>query len=281
MRRRPGRGRVLLMVFLALSLLVITLDFRSGSGGILKRAKEWSVAIVAPVQRGFTTVFRPVGDFFSSLGDIPDLRDRNRDLEETNDTLQSENERYDDLLAENQRLSDLLDLQEDWSAMESVAARVYAPDPGNYGVAVYIDKGRSDGIRSNMPVVSPEGLVGKTLRVTAHDTSVLLLPDPEAGAGARVEDVRDFGTVEGNGSGHPLSMRFVGKNSDVEVGDEVLTSGTDGIFPPNIPIGEVVAAKTVGGDTTKTIDIEAYVDPQKLDVVLVLLTRPQHLERGK
>ncbi|MGH2736819.1 MAG: rod shape-determining protein MreC, partial [Actinomycetota bacterium] len=260
--------------------LVITLDFRSGSGGILKQAKEWSVAIVAPVQRGFTTVFRPVGDFFSSLGDIPDLRDRNRELEEDNRTLLSENDRYDVLLEENQRLSDLLDLQEDWSAMESVAARVYAPDPGNYGIAVYIDKGTSDGLKPNMPVVSPEGLVGKTLRVTSHDTLVLLLADPGGGAGARIEDVRDTGTVQGNGIGQPLTMSRVGKNSNVDEGDEVLTSGLDGVFPPNIPIGEVMSAETIGGDTTKTIDVEGFVDPQKLDVVLVLLTRPERVGGG-
>ena len=91
MYRRPGRGRVLLLVFVALSMFLITLDFRTGSEGPLGRAKDWSIAVLAPVQRGFATVFRPVGNFFSSLGEIGDLRERNQQLEEEVRQLRSEN----------------------------------------------------------------------------------------------------------------------------------------------------------------------------------------------
>lgn len=272
MRRRPGRGRLLLAAFVALAVAVITLDYRAGSGGILKRAKEWSVAIVAPVQRGFTVVFRPVGDFFASLGEIPDLRERVRELEAANEQLAAENERYDDVLADYNRLSDLLGVQRDWSAMDSVAGRVFGADPGNYTSGVYIDKGRADGLRAGMPVLTVEGLVGRTFRVHERYSMILLITDPDFGAAARIEGVRDSGLVEGNGIGRPLTMSYVGKNSDVEVGDEVLTSGGDGIFPPNIPVGEVVRAEVRGGETSKLIEIAPYAEVQRLDYVLVLLT---------
>jgi rod shape-determining protein MreC len=278
MYRKPGRGRVLLLMFLALSIIVITIDYRAGSGGILKTAKEWSVAVVAPIQRGFTTVVRPVGNFFASIGELSDLRDQNKRLEDENERLTAENTQADEVLEENQRLADLLELEEAWPAMDKVHAQVYAKDAGNYGEGVYIDKGREDGIRPNMPVLAPEGLVGKTLRVTAHESLVVLLVDTNFGANARVKDERDTGLVRGRGSADPLTMILIGKNSDVEVGDEVTTSGLDEIFPPAISIGEVVRAEVQGGQASKTIDVEPYVDIAKLDKVMVLIRDGRAIE---
>ena len=271
MYRKPGRGRVLLLVCLALSIIVITIDYRAGSTGILTTAKEWSVAVVAPIQRGFTTVFRPVGNFFASVGELGDLRDENRRLKEENERLRAENDQAGQVLGENERLSELLELQEAWPAMDNVAARVFGKDPGNYGEGVYIDKGRDDGIRRDMPVLAPEGLVGKTLSVTAHETLVVLIVDVQFGAGGRVDGVRDTGSVRGNGIAEPLSMNFIGKDTDIEVGDEVSTSGLDPIFPPAIPIGEIVRSEVQGGETSKTIHIEPFVDPTRLDYVIVLM----------
>jgi len=271
MYRKPGRGRVLLLMFLALSIIVITIDYRAGSGGILRTAKEWSVAVVAPIQRGFTTVVRPVGNFFASIGELSDLRDENKRLEDENEQLAAENNQADEVLEENERMADLLELEEAWPAMDKVHAQVYAKDAGNYGEGVYIDKGREDGIRPNMPVLAPEGLVGKTLSVTAHESLVVLLVDTNFGANARVRDERDTGLVRGRGSADPLTMLLIGKNSDVEVGDEVTTSGLDEIFPPAISIGEVVRAEVQGGQASKTIEIEPFVDVAKLDKVMVLI----------
>ena len=89
MYRRTGRGRLLLVVFVGLCIVLITLDFRQGEGGPLERAKDISAAIVDPIQRGFSTVFEPVGDFFSSLADVdtPSFQDGLRRAERAVDTL--------------------------------------------------------------------------------------------------------------------------------------------------------------------------------------------------
>ena len=271
MYRKPGRGRVLLLVFLALSIIVITIDYRAGSGGILRTAREWSVAVVAPIQRGFTTVVRPVGNFFASIGELGDLRDENRRLKDANEQLAAENTQADETLEENARMAELLELEEAWPAMDNVHAQVYAKDAGNYGEGVYIDKGRNDGVRPNMPVLAPEGLIGKTLSVTANESLVVLLVDTNFGANARVRGERDTGLVRGRGSADPLTMILIGKNSEVEVGDEVTTSGLDEIYPPAIPIGEVIRAEVQGGQASKTIEVEPFVDMAKLDKVMVLM----------
>src|SRR5687767_15923439 len=80
MYRRAGRGRILLIAFLALSIVVITLDFRQSPNGPLERGKDLATTIVAPLQRGFTAVTRPVGNFFSSLGELGRLRSENSRL---------------------------------------------------------------------------------------------------------------------------------------------------------------------------------------------------------
>lgn len=272
MYRRPGRGRVLLLVFVALSIFLITLDFRAGSEGPLGRAKEWSIAVLAPVQRGFATVFRPVGNFFSSVGEIGSLRERNRELEEELRQVRSENESADAIFDENRRKTDLLDLAESWRTMDTVAAQVYSNGAGNYNWAVMIDKGSSHGIAPDMAVISPEGLVGKVVRVTPNEAQVLMVIDPTAAAGARIEGPRDTGTVKGQGIDLPLQMLDIGKDADVSVGDEVVTSGRNrSIFPPGIPIGEITRADVEGGSPTMEIEVEPYVDYQKLDYVIVLL----------
>lgn len=262
----------MLLVFLALAVLVITLDYRQGPGGPLERAKDFSVTLVAPIQRGFTTVFRPVGNFFSSLGELGSLRSKNAELEETVAQLEAENREAQSLILENQELTDMLDLEDSWVVSERITARVIATGPTNFQWAAIIDKGRSDGIEPDMAVIAPDGLVGKVISSSSHQSTVLYLIDPRGAAGARVSGGRDAGTVKGNGIGEPLTFVRVGVNADAEVNDTVVTSGYDGgIFPGGIPIGYI---SDVGGDarqSTKEIEVEPYVDFTTLDFVQVLV----------
>ncbi len=278
--RRAGRGRLLLLAFLALSLVVITLDFRSGSGGPLETAKDISTTIVAPIQRGVTTVVRPVGDFFSSLGDLSSLRSENESLRDSVTDLSTQIDEAEAIQAENERLRALLELDESWTTMDRVAATVIADIPNNYRWAVRIDRGSNDGIETDMAVVAPEGLVGKIISVEPDTSIVLLLIDPDAAAKSRVKDKGFVGTVRGNGAEETLSMIGIHPEANVREGDEVVTSGFDlGLFPPSIPIGEVVKAEGEGADVEQDIEIDPWVDFNALDFVQVLLESGPYLER--
>lgn len=270
MYRRNGRGRLLLFVFLALSVLIITLDFRSGSSGPLDQVKEVSQAIVAPIQRGLTTVTRPVGNFFSSIADLANLREENNEMRAELDGLRTEVAQARDVVDENIELRRHLELDVPWFARPRVTAQIVADAPGNYKWAVVIDKGRKEGIRRDMAVVSPDGLVGKVIQADAHQATVLLLIDPEAGSSATTEEGSLTGLVSGNGEGQPLSFQFVEKDEDVTVGDRVFTSNFS-IFPRGIPIGYVSA---ISGDVRSTgfeISVTSYVDFKKLNVLQVIL----------
>lgn len=280
--RRTGRGRLLLLAFLLLSLVVITLDFRSGGEGPLEVAKDISTSIVAPIQRGVTTVFRPVGNFFSSLGDISSLRSENEELQKRVAELSTDIARAEAILAENARLREIAGLDESWTTMDRVTATVIADIPNNYRWAVRIDKGSIDGIEEDMAVIAPEGLVGKIISVQPDTSIVLLLIDPSIAARSRIKDKGFVGTVRGNGADETLSLIGIHPEARVRGGDQVVTSGWDlGIYPPSIPIGEVASAVGEGADVEQEIEVEPWVDFNSLDFVEVLLESGPYGERDE
>jgi rod shape-determining protein MreC len=267
---------------LVLSLVVITLDFRSGGDGPLETAKDISTTIVAPIQRGVTTVFRPVGNFFSSLGDLSSLRADNTELKNRVAELSTTIGEAEAIEAENERLRQLLGLDESWTTMDRVAATVIATVPANYRWAVRIDRGSNDGVAADMAVVAPEGLVGKVISVQPDTSIVLLLIDPQAAARARIKEKGFTGIARGNGADQSLSLDGIHPEANVKEGEEVITSGYDlGIFPPSIPIGEVVDATGEGADVEQDIEIEPWVDFNSLDFVEVLLESGPALEQPK
>ncbi len=272
MYRRSGRGRLLLLVFLALSIQLITLDFREGSSGAFERVKNVGEAIVVPIQRGVTAVFRPVRNFFSSIVELGSLRSRNDDLAAEIAQLRSEIAQAEAIIEQNESLRELLELNESYTSMDSLAAEVIGRAPGNYKWAVFIDKGLEDGIRQDMAVLNAKGLVGKIITVDDHQATVLLLIDPKGAATARIEDRQAIGSISGNGVGQPFALEFIGPNAEVQDGDRVVTAGYDGMtFPPGIPVGVVTS---VSGDERvleRTIEVDPFVDFTALDFVLVLL----------
>ena len=271
MYRRTGRGRLLLFAFLALSIVVITLDFRQSGDGPLERAKDVSSAIVTPIQRGLTAVFTPVGNFFSSVSELSNLRAQNAELKAQVETAEQRIAEADSIVEENERLLDLHGLDESYPTMDRISARVIGRPPANYKWAVTIDIGRQDGVRTNMAVIDPDGLVGKIIRVEADTATVLLLIDPQAGAKARVSGSGYAGGIEGNGASESLTLAFIDTEAEVEEGDEVVTAGYDqGIFPPNIPIGTIIKVESQEAALEQDIQVEPYVDFTTLDFVQVI-----------
>ncbi|HVL65156.1 MAG TPA: rod shape-determining protein MreC [Actinomycetota bacterium] len=270
-QRRAGRGRLVLLVFLALSVGLITLDFRENEGGVIERAKDLSAAVVEPVQRGFATVFRPVGDFFASVGELGSLRSENARLDAEVKELRALRQEAESILDENARLRAELELDESWASMDRVAAEVFNKEPSNWHWAYTIDKGRVHGVRKDMTVINDRGFVGKIVDVAESSSTVLLAIDPESGVSAKIEGKGYSGTVTGHGAGRQLQLEFIDIDANVEPGDVIVTSRIGGIFPPNVPIGFVSTVEGDAAGTEQVITIEPYVDFTALDFVQVLL----------
>ena len=272
----------MLLAFVALSIAVVTLDFRKNSGGPIKRARDVTVTVVAPIQRGFTTVTRPVGGFFSSLAELTNLRGENERLKELLAQAEADADGLPQIEAENEEFRDLFKLEKRWSTMDSVLAPVISNSPSNYKWAVVIGKGRRQGIKVDNAVMNSDGLVGKIIRADRNFSTVLLLVDPAAAATARVEELGDSGLVEGNGGGERLTLSSIDVTSEVSVGDEVVTLGRDqGIFPPGIEIGFVAEVGGSAAALERLISVEPSVDFNSLQFVTVLLETGDELQTKK
>ena len=163
----------------------------------------------------------------------------------------------------------LLDLKKR-TALETTAAEILAGSASPEFRSITIDKGLSDGLRPDMAVIAPTGVVGRVVTPTAGAAKVQLLVDRNAAAGALIERSRSQGVVLGSG-GSTLRLDFVSDSADVRVGDTVVTSGIDGIYPSGFVIGRVSEVDRSSG-AYHAIAIQPAVDFSSLEDVLVVLS---------
>ena len=151
-----------------------------------------------------------------------------------------------------------------------LGARVIAASPGTASQTIEIDRGERDGIKRNMAVITPDGAVGKVIESYRDAAQVLLLTDKESGAGAMLVGSRVQSPV--GGTGDPLLvMKYVPTDEDVKIGEKLVTSGMDKIFPRDIPLGTVAEVKP--GNPFKQIRVQPAAKMDRLETVIVLLTQ--------
>jgi rod shape-determining protein MreC len=166
-------------------------------------------------------------------------------------------------------LEQLLGLR-DRSNLSTVAAEVIAGAATPEFRTLTVDRGTIDGLRGDMAVIAPAGVVGRVITPAVRAAKVQLLIDRNAAAGALIERSRSQGVVVGTG-GARLQMDYVSEVSDVIVGDLVVTSGIDGIYPKGYPIGTVESVERSGGAYRRII-VRPAVDFTSLEDVLIVLT---------
>ena len=172
------------------------------------------------------------------------------------------------------RLQELMNLKVNTS-MPTLAAEIIAGNPNPGMLTVTIDRGSADGVQANMAVISPRGIVGRVVGDPAsHASRVQLIVDRTAAAGAIAERSRAGGMVVGIDGDPPLRMDLVSNLADVNVGDVIVTSGVDGVYPKGITIGRVEKSQR-GTKLYREITVRPAVDFSSLEEVLVVLV-PAH-----
>jgi rod shape-determining protein MreC len=178
--------------------------------------------------------------------------------------------------AEADRLAALLNFRQSHAEVPMIAARVIGVSAGTASRTIQLDRGERDGIRKNMGVITPDGVVGKVVETYPNAALVLLLTDKESGVGAMLADSRIQSPV--GGQGEPLLiMKYVPNDDTVNFGERVITSGMDRIFPRDLPVGTVAEIKA--GNPFKQIRIKPAANLERLEEVLVLLSlRPLEMK---
>lgn len=174
-------------------------------------------------------------------------------------------------------LEQLLDLRTQALDLTTVAANVIAGGASPDFRTMTVDKGTADGLRPDMAVIAPDGVVGRVITPSARAAKVQLLIDRNAAAGALVERSRAQGVAEGTGG--DLRLNYVSGTADIQVGDTVVTSGIDGIYPKGFVIGQIQSIQRAAGGFD-TIVLQPAVDFTSIETVLVVTTPPVALDEA-
>ena len=157
-------------------------------------------------------------------------------------------------------------------------AEIVAVDVSSWFRAVLLGRGRAHGIAAGMPVISEDGLVGLVTTTSKSVAKVKLLLDRQSAAEGVVQRSRLRGMVRGGRSGEQLAFEFVARGGDLELGDEIISSGLGGVYPKGLRIGRVVALPEPGSQLLARAILEPAVDFSKLEQVFVMLRRGATLE---
>jgi rod shape-determining protein MreC len=270
------RAPAWLVALLALSFAMATVSARDQATQE-RKIRVWAQAAATPVQSLFSGAVGGVGGLFQYLGNLRGAAGENETLKARLAETEARLREAEAARAENERLRGLLGLK-DAKEFETVAASVVARDPSQWFDSVIINRGSSSGIEVNMPVVTPEGVVGRVAAVSPINAQVMLLTDERAAAGAAVgqlEGTHVLGSVRGFGTNGLLDMRYVsGLEQLPPVGTPVLTTGQDGIYPRGLKLGEVVEARGGTATTSHEIKVRPSARLNSLSEVAVLLYRP-------
>jgi rod shape-determining protein MreC len=226
------------------------------------------IAMTAPLQSGLNWVIDGVVGTVNHYVDLRGVREENDALRLENMQLRAAVQLLGEARAENERLKQLLAYAEKVPGPK-IPARVVGVNPVAKLLSVRISSGERQGVVQGMSVVTPDGIVGQVIRATGGYADVALVTDPQSRVGVRVQRSRARGTAAGTGSG-PLKLENMLRTEDVENGDLIITSGTDGVYPPGLVVGRVANLEKKEHGMFQAADILPAVDTTKLEEVLVV-----------
>jgi rod shape-determining protein MreC len=272
----PGkRSRFLLLGLVLLHLAAISHQVDGGGGLSLL---QWAIlAAVSPVQRGVAGVLGGTGEAWRAWGFHHETYAENRRLAARLRALETETRALAQQAQEASRLRELLAVRQALP-LETIGAQVIGRDGVPWFRTLTVDRGEADGVRVDAPVLSATGVVGRVFATGPHAARVQVLLDRDSGAAVLLERSRVGGVVSGQvvapGTGdRDLVLKYVPERTDVEVGEVVVTSGLDRIYPKGLVVGRVRFAGS-GSGLFRDIRVEPSARFESLEEVLVV-RRPE------
>jgi rod shape-determining protein MreC len=272
-RRRRGTLIIIAVVLCALVLVILQISGRY-SGDEFHNV---GLRPLSPWQRAFHWVVGSVRTVFQNYVLLINLKEENRQLQEEVRHLKQENADLKESAQTLERLQRLLLLKTRVPG-PMIAAEVVAHSPSAWFRTIVINKGQRDGVKKGFPVVTFEGVVGKVTRVSSSSSVVLLVVDRNSAVDCFVQRSRTRGILEGEGEGR-CYLRYVSRTEDIQVGDHIVTSGLEGIFPKGLSLGEVVTVEKKPYGLFQEIEVMPSADLGRLEEVMVIV-RPAREGEG-
>jgi len=229
----------------------------------------WIVEAFVPGEKAISSVGSGARNLWKNYVDLRDVRAQNEDLQGQLDRLRLEEVSLAEDAGQARRLQALLAFKEKFVS-QTIAAQVIGTSGSERSRVLYIDKGSKDGLKADMPVITPRGIVGKINRVFPGTSQILEINDATAGAGVMLERSRLRGVLHGTSSGIPEILHIMA-DEKVERGDPVVSSGGDQIYPRGLPIGTVFSTgPDPEGGPFMVVRVKPSANLDKVEEVLVI-----------
>ena len=269
-----ARHRPVFILAAVLLAQLLLLSLQITRNGDVRLIRVWAVAVIDPFQRSLRGIMDISLGAWRTYGSLLRAQQENQELHTELVSAQSQIQQLSEQGAESLRLRTLLEFKNQLP-FQTVAAEVIASSPGENSNAIFIGKGADEGLTSDLAVITPQGIVGKTIAVFSHSSQVLLLTDPSSGVGVMLEKTRVQGVLKGDGQNLCL-IRYIMNEEPVSSGEAILTSGLDQIYPKGLRVGTVV--RTSAGNIYKNVEVKPAADLNRLETVLVVL-KPNSIQQ--
>ncbi|HXX75515.1 MAG TPA: rod shape-determining protein MreC [Nitrospiraceae bacterium] len=265
--RSPSGTRRLVLASIVLLLVALFL-LPSQSQGLLQYVSSPLGEVLSLPLQAISSIDHGISELWAGYVALQGVREENERLRKDMDLLRGQNGQLREAAAATERLKSLLKFKEQ-APSAIVAAQVIGRDATNLYRSVIINKGESDGIRSDMGVVTPAGVVGRVVKTTGATAVVLLVTDPNNAIAGLIQRTRDEGIVEGTQQGL-ARLKYIPLLSTVRNGDRVVTSGLVGGFPRGLPLGTITGIDRAEGALFQSAELMPDVDMGRLEEVLVI-----------
>jgi rod shape-determining protein MreC len=256
-----------LVIVIAVNIIILSINSRQrnpshGTGGV-------AISLLAPFQNLVTGTIRFARDIWIHYFDLVTTAEENDHLQRLLRDAAERDHRCTEISRANRRLRDLLRFQQSMDR-KMIAAEVIGKDPSPWFKTVIIDKGQADGLHKGLPVVIPEGVVGQVTEVSGRYAKVLLIIDQSNAVDALVQRTRARGIVSGETTGR-CRFKYVLRKHDVRVGDVLISSGLDSVYPKGLKVGSVSGVVRRNSGIFQEVSVAPFVDFERLEEVLVVL----------
>jgi rod shape-determining protein MreC len=266
------RNVTVLLGLLMVQVIILATQVRrpeAAAGESMSLMRYWIVQAFVPAEKAFESVGSGVRNLWKHYADLRGVRAQNEDLQAQLDRLRLEQVSLAEDAGQARRLQRLLAFKEKFIS-QTVAAQVIGTSGSERSRVLYLDKGSNDGLKADMPVITPQGIVGKINKVFPGTSQVLEINDATAGAGVMLERSRLRGVLHGTPSGIPEILHIMA-DEKVERGDPVVTSGGDQIYPRGLPIGTVFnTGPDPEGGPFMVVRVKPSANLDKVEEVLVI-----------
>lgn len=265
-----GAGAIILI-----ALVVIVFSFRyirtSSVSGLSGRT---ALSAMGPIQSAISSSVGYIADLWSHYFFLVHAARENDALKKQLALAETKNNECAEITLANQRLREYVALK-DQSPFTLLAAEVIARDPSPWFKSIIINKGADDGVTQGCPVIVGEGIVGYVQEASAGYAKVLLIIDRNSSVDTLIQKTRARGISQGIGNGS-CRLDYALRQIDIAIGDVVVTSGFDGIYPKSLRVGYVSKVVRRNSGLFQDIELTPYADFKKLEEVMIILNPRTH-----